>query len=287
MRRTALLVCLVGAAGAAACGGSLRRESVGRGAIGAQSPTPKLATGDYELALALDVPRAQVVAWTMSCDGHDVARGQVGETFEAYRARRLAELTKQRADKVGTAAAVVGLFVPRPKGVTVEAAVEVPPVTELPAGDVGAGRLTDKLTLEAVAGVCAVTAAVPGQWELTHVWDPDQQRRELASARRSDAIDARGRVEAWLVMDGAVDVRAEADDVRGRVLERLVAVGATVQRPTETVTGTEPATDTGATTTVTAVPPTGPTVVLVPVGAVVPVAPVRVIVKVKRPSGHR
>src|SRR5687768_13507778 len=47
----------------------------------------QLAQGSYELALWFDIPRAQVVDWTVTCPGVEVA-GTAGESFVQYRARR-------------------------------------------------------------------------------------------------------------------------------------------------------------------------------------------------------
>ena len=62
-----------------------------RGADGsAPATTIQLGRGNYDIALAFNVPRAQVIEFELACEGQAVRRGQAGETFEAYRVRRLA-----------------------------------------------------------------------------------------------------------------------------------------------------------------------------------------------------
>src|SRR5690606_28976356 len=77
-----------------ACGSHIRRDVIGSGSgavqpRGAVAVTPPaggmtLAPGNYELALRFDVPRAQVVEWTVTCPGVD-RHGTLGEPFDAYR----------------------------------------------------------------------------------------------------------------------------------------------------------------------------------------------------------
>src|SRR5690349_6379794 len=82
------------------CGAShLRREIVGGGTGGAAvrgqlapATSVQLAKGNYEIALRFDVPRAQLVDYDFVCGGLPISHGQVGETFDAYRTRRLYQL---------------------------------------------------------------------------------------------------------------------------------------------------------------------------------------------------
>src|SRR6187551_2377103 len=87
-----------------ACGGHLKRETVGRGATavqarGAVEPVQPgsiaLPRGSYELKLRFDVPRAQLVEWNVICAGA-MKTGVVGETAEQYRQRRIAQLIGER-----------------------------------------------------------------------------------------------------------------------------------------------------------------------------------------------
>src|SRR5262245_28238205 len=95
-------VALVMAGGA--CGGHFKREVVGSGAAAVQvrgteaqvqAGSIALTHGTYELTLRFDVPRAQIVEWSVACPGIE-RRGAVGQTFEAYRERRIAELRRER-----------------------------------------------------------------------------------------------------------------------------------------------------------------------------------------------
>src|SRR5437763_1405061 len=92
----------------AACGGHYRTEMVGRGSLGG---TVQLADGAYDVALDLFTPRAQVVSWKMMCGGTEVANGSVGEPFEQYKERRLAELKQDRDNEKAAAGAVTSLLV--------------------------------------------------------------------------------------------------------------------------------------------------------------------------------
>src|SRR5688572_30334440 len=81
----------------------------------------QLAQGTYELAMRFDLPRAQIVDWKIVCPGADVV-GQVGETFDQYRERRIAELRREREqerERVATATSiVVGAVAPRARAET-------------------------------------------------------------------------------------------------------------------------------------------------------------------------
>ena len=144
MRTTSLFVCAL----VSGCAGRVHTEFVGTGtaivqprtevaASSAVSEAPwavargmQLPAGSYELAMAFDIPRAQEVEWTISCPGVSLS-GIAGETFESYRARRLAEMREQvRRDRERVSAAsgaVIGTFAPRAvvgaPGVRVEATV--------------------------------------------------------------------------------------------------------------------------------------------------------------------
>src|SRR5262249_43859911 len=77
------------------CAGHLHSEVVGQGATSAGAPASiALPAGSYEVALAFELPRTQLVEYTVTCPGIE-RRGTLGETLEAYRARRIAELRGQ------------------------------------------------------------------------------------------------------------------------------------------------------------------------------------------------
>lgn len=239
-----------------ACAARYRTELVGqgtafvqpRGAVaGPVAPEPAapvtlpaggipLPRGSYDLALWFDVPRAQVIEWTLSCAGATV-NGSLGESFDAYRARRIAELRVQRDHErqqvASVTSAVVGSFAPAvrttgyvetPVGTArVEGQAQVDPGAvggavataaidddvQLPPGDLGQGRLHSTVHVETAAdGVCAVTAAtddpqVIGRYEVRRIRDLDAEARIRVMASTSHAVEVRKRLVANLVLSGA------------------------------------------------------------------------------------
>ena len=183
---------------AGACGGHLKRETIGGGAAGVQargsvesSPATSIAVprGTYEVSMRFEVPRAQLVEWTVLCPGF-AETGVVGETADEYRARRLAELRAQRQRERERVAAISGALVGAvapdvharatatgPAGTArVDATVSgqaiggaagiaiadatVSDAVELPPGDVGAARLASKVSIATLQdGACTVTAS--------------------------------------------------------------------------------------------------------------------------------
>ncbi len=240
---------------------------VGQGALGG---TVQLADNTYDVALDFQTPRAQVVAWKLMCNGTEVANGSVGEPFEQYRARRIAELKKDRANERSAAGAVTSLLVgavtPRAKVGPVTARVDdrgLPPGgsaaegrrgvidpdaagavvagsiddrVELPPGDVGAGKLTVRAHL-AAAGACSVVVLaddpnVIGTYRITRVHDLDGEARERVVAANVHAVEVRTRVATLLVTEGA---DGEARERRRLAFEaeaerRHLAVSASAER---------------------------------------------------------
>jgi len=218
-----------------ACAGRYRTELVGQGTafvqprIADDGPTTspahppwavsqglQLAQGSYELALWFDVPRAQVVDWTVTCPGVELT-GTAGESFAQYRARRLGELRAERdrdRERVAslTSTLVAGVATPvggvAVRGDAISDAV-IGDVIDLPQGDVGAGRLASTVrVLTGSAGVCAVTATaddatVLGTYQVTRIRDLHLEARAREAAQRDAAIQVRGRMQARLVSHGA------------------------------------------------------------------------------------
>lgn len=231
-----------------ACGSHIRRDVIGSGigavqTRGAVAVTPPaggmtLAPGNYELALRFDVPRAQIVEWTVSCPGVD-RHGSLGETFEAYRERRLAQLRadreRERRNTAAVTGAIIGAVAPDvhaqgqasgPNGnAQVDATVSgqavgaaagtaiadatVSDIVELAPGDVGAGRLATKIHLAlAQPGACAVTALaddpnVIAGYDVIHVRDLRAEARARDVAANQSAHQVRGELTAQLVAYGA------------------------------------------------------------------------------------
>ena len=66
-----------------ACGGPrFKTERVGAGHF-AEAQGMTLPAGAYTVALHFDVPRAQLIEWTVTCPGVE-KKGTAGETFEKY-----------------------------------------------------------------------------------------------------------------------------------------------------------------------------------------------------------
>src|SRR5687768_1428653 len=110
---------------AGACGSHIRREVVGHGTapvalrgqpVAAPAETIQLPRGTYDIALRFDVPRAQEIEYSVTCGGMPVVQGRLGETFDRYRERRLAELRakteRDRRALAGVTGAVVGAVAP-------------------------------------------------------------------------------------------------------------------------------------------------------------------------------
>ena len=231
----------------AGCGASrFRTEHVGVAAIGNGSSIA-LARGNYEVALRFDVPRAQVVEWTLQCPSVE-RTGVAGETFESYRTRRLAELQRmveqdrRRLATVtnaigGQAGAAVRLDSP---GANVRAEARAPSgevvaeqaiseIHELPYGDVGAGTYTATLHVQTGQdGACTVSTraidAIGGTIAVDRVRDLVAEKQERIAAQRANAIDARARVRTRLVALGADELARErriAEQERLRETERI------------------------------------------------------------------
>ena len=243
-----------------ACGAHIKREVVGGGtaavqARGAGAPAAMagsiaLARGTYDLDLRFDVPRAQVIDWTVTCPGVE-RHGVLGETFEAYRERRIAQIRADRERERKNVAAVTGVLVgavapdvhahgqasgpggqaqvdATASGQAVGAAAgeavanaTVSDIIELPPGDVGAGRLATRVhVVFGEDGACAVNAVtddptVLASFEVTHIRDLDAEARARAIAANEQAHQVRGQLSAQLVAVGADPLarqrRAEAE----------------------------------------------------------------------------
>lgn len=174
----------------------------------------QLAQGSYELALWFDVPRAQVVDWTVTCPGVEVT-GTAGETFAHYRARRIEELRAVSGREQVASRALA------PSDAISDASSE--DGIDLPAGDLGAGRLESTVrVMTGGAGVCAVTAmaddaSVLGTYQVTRIRDPQLAQR-AREAQHATSIEVRGRgtaapapQESALVEHHLAAARAQAE----------------------------------------------------------------------------
>jgi hypothetical protein len=168
-----------------------------------------LPQGTYDLALWFDVPRAQIVDWTVTCPGVELS-GRAGEEFEDYRARRLAEINAQRErdrQRVATVtSAVVGSVAPRMHGY---GHVETPTGTVTVEGDaqVPAGAIGGAVAAHAIASPTNVGRAA----------SPEAVRRSIDDVVELPPGDiGRGRLAHTVHVvtkgDGVCAVTAAADD---------------------------------------------------------------------------
>ncbi len=237
-------VCL--AIALAGCGASrFRTEHVGVVSFGNGESVP-LARGNYQLAMRFHVPRAQIVEWTLACPSVERS-GIVGETFDNYRTRRLAELQRMvEQDRrrlatvtdaiAGQAGAVVQVEAPStrvraearaPSGEVV-AEQAIAPIHELPYGDVGAGTYTAMVNVQTMQdGACTLTTRaidhIAGSIAVDRVRDLHAEEQERVAAQQARAIDARGQLRARLVAFGADEHARErrlAEQARLREVER-------------------------------------------------------------------
>ncbi|MBA3454895.1 MAG: hypothetical protein H0T42_17535, partial [Deltaproteobacteria bacterium] len=229
----------------AGCAARYRTEHVGTAQVVASAGSIPLGRGNYQLAMRFDVPRAQVVGWTLRCPGVE-RTGEAGEPFDAYRTRRLAELNRMvEQDRrrlatvtnaiAGHAAARVQV---RGPGTVVQAEAIAPsgeaiaeqaiqPIQELAHGDVGAGSYTANLHIQTIEdGACTLTTqaldAVGGSLAVDRVRDLRAEQQERQVAQRANAIDARVRVRARLIAAGA-DEQARARRIAEQEQQRAEA----------------------------------------------------------------
>ncbi|HEY0251837.1 MAG TPA: hypothetical protein VGC41_09940 [Kofleriaceae bacterium] len=235
----ALIACALIACALIACGGPrYRPEHAGtgvtfvsaRGQPVAQNAGIAVERGAYDLTLHFNVPRAEVVEWTVTCPGAGL-QGAVGETFEVYRTHRLAELraeAQQRAKTAGAVASfVVGAVAPRTTvirhdgPVTTSATVDpgaaagqaaanpVDPQVELAPGDVGGGPLATTVHFATDApGACVVTAVaddpnVIARFDLVHIRDLEAEQFAHEVAVVNASTHTRAQLTAQLATFGA------------------------------------------------------------------------------------
>ncbi|MEO8846882.1 MAG: hypothetical protein ABI591_05605 [Kofleriaceae bacterium] len=224
-----------------ACGGArFRAEHAGngvalvtpRGAPAAPSAGIPVGQGAYDVHLHFDMPRAQLVEWHVQCPGTE-SQGSLGEPFEAYRTRRLAQLKAERERDRQTAGAVTSLLVGA-IAPNVSAQGQAGPVradaqvsgqvvgdaagtavansidmkVELAPGDVGGGPVETVVHVVTTApGACVVSAVaddpnVGGRFELVHIRDLEAEARTRDVAIDHADIHARAVLTTQLVAFG-------------------------------------------------------------------------------------
>ena len=231
----------------AGCAARYRTEHVGVAQVSASAGAGSidLGRGDYQMAMRFEVPRAQVVTWTLNCPGVE-RTGVAGETAENYRTRRLADLQRMvEQDRRGLATVTNVIAGPaaarvqvRAPGASVQAEATAPSgevvaenaieqIHELPYGDVGAGSYIANIRVQTFEdGACTVATQsldpVGGSLVVDRVRDLRAEEQERVIAQRANAIDARGRMRARLVAFGADEQlrdRRLAEQARQRAQE--------------------------------------------------------------------
>lgn len=208
------------------------------------------ATGRHRVTMSVQLPRALRVRYQLTCPGGVELSGEMGETFEAYRQRRLAELERQRTQKKQAVGALAGAVLGQANAAAdvqtpnadarVEAHADGEAVGEAAADqalapvkldprDTGARVLTRTLDFDATElGACSLSVAsaapdqdltgVAGTFVVNQVVDLQAEARARHYAARTKAIDVRGSITASLVASGA--------DPQKRARERAAAEAA-------------------------------------------------------------
>ena len=143
----------------------------------AEIPVPE-SQSPQVLRYVVSLPRAVQLHYQVTCPSTE-REGRMGETFDSYRTRRLAELERERQQQANLIGSLVGAVAPpvrasagaagpggsasataeiNPGAAAAEAARESLPPPTLPPGDVGATIVRGKVELGAsAAGRCALT----------------------------------------------------------------------------------------------------------------------------------
>lgn len=206
-------------------------------ALAGELPVPASTDGQV-LRYTVALPRALKLRYQVVCPTAQ-REGILGETFEEYRARRLAELERERQQQAAALGSLVGMAVPRaqagaavsgpggsaavsatvdPGAVATAAAQEALPAAALPPGDVGAQLAHATVELGPSSdGKCLVTL-----WPDPPVQDVTGAQVTLQLVRIVDvAAEERARATA---------LRAQQDqrghELRARLKMSLVTAGA-------------------------------------------------------------
>jgi len=208
------LAASVGVVALAGCAPQLQTQIVGQStviasgpsALAADIPAPESHSAQV-LRYVVSLPRAVQLHYQVTCPTAE-REGTIGETFDNYRTRRLAELERERQRQANLIGSLVGAVAPpvqastgatgpggaatataqvNPGAAAAEAAREALPAASLPPGDVGAS---------VVRGAVELGASAAGRCALTLVTDPAAQ-------------DAAG-AQVFLELVRLVDVEAEA-----------------------------------------------------------------------------
>src|SRR5438477_7918054 len=223
------------------CGPQLQTQIVGRStafagppnpsgpAVVAEIPVPQSGSAQV-LHYVVALPHAVQLHYQIACPSAE-REGTVGETFDAYRTRRLAELERERQAQARLIGSIVGAVAPpvpaegaavgpggsatvageiNPGAAATDAARAALPQASLPPGDVGATVVRGTVDLgAAAAGRCAMTLTADPVaqdasgaqvfLELVRMVDVEAEERARQAAMRA-AEDKRAlELRVWLL----------------------------------------------------------------------------------------
>jgi hypothetical protein len=243
--RTGYLATTIGSiAFITACGSHLQRTKIGGGTASVQArngfdgaPATSVAVerGTYEVKMLFDVPRAQVIEWTVLCPGA-AESGIVGETTEQYRTRRIAELRAERQRERGKVAAISGMAI-----AAVAPDVSAHAHASGPHGHAHAEATVPGEVIGAVAGQAIADATVGdphAEARARAATDPKARARVVLQMRlREDALVTRNLLVEYLT--GECNARPDHREylreqpllVRAALKDYLVSLGARLRPP--------------------------------------------------------
>jgi hypothetical protein len=223
------------------CGPQLQTQIIGRStayagppspsgpAVVAEIPVPESHSAQV-LHYVVALPRAVQLHYQVACPSAE-REGTVGETFDSYRTRRLAELERERQAQANLIGSVVGAVAPpvragaaaagpggaaavgaevNPGAAAAEAARASLPPPSLPPGDTGATVVRGTVDLgAAAAGRCAMTlTADPAAQdasgaqvflELVRLVDVEAEERARQAAMKADQDRRAMELRVWLL----------------------------------------------------------------------------------------
>ena len=193
-------------------------------AVVAEIPVPESHSAQV-LRYVVSLPHAVQLHYQVTCPSAE-REGTIGETFDSYRTRRLAELERERQQQANLIGGLVGAVAPPvqasagatgpggsatataqidPGAAAAEAARESLPAASLPPGDVGAS---------VVRGAVELGASTAGRCALTLLTDPAAQ----------DASGAQVFLELVRLVDVEAEERARQATIRAEQDKKAMAL---------------------------------------------------------------
>jgi len=231
------LAASVGLVAVAGCAPQLQTQIVGQSTVIASGPSALTADipvpeshSAQVLRYVVSLPRAVQLHYQVTCPTAE-REGTIGETFDNYRTRRLAELERERQRQANLIGSLVGAVAPPvqasagaagpggsanataqfdPGAAAAEAARASLPPPELPPGDVGASVVRGSVELGASgAGHCALTLATDPAaqdaagaqvfLELVRLVDVEAEERARQAAIRAEQDKKAMALRVWLL----------------------------------------------------------------------------------------